>query len=61
MLTIAAVIMLTTGIAHSYLGEKYILMRLFRSDSIPELLGSDELTKTLSDSPGTLPLSLGLA
>jgi hypothetical protein len=45
MLTIAALIMLVTGIAHSYLGEKYILMRLFRRDSIPELLGSDELTK----------------
>jgi hypothetical protein len=30
MLTIAAVIMITTVIAHSYLGEKYILMRLFR-------------------------------
>jgi hypothetical protein len=45
MLTIAALIMLLTGIAHSFLGEKYILMRLFRRDNIPELLGSDEFTK----------------
>jgi hypothetical protein len=45
MLTAAAIIMLITGIAHSYLGEKYILIRLFRRDKLPELLGSDEFTK----------------
>jgi hypothetical protein len=45
MLTAAAIIMLITGIAHSYLGEKYILIRLFRRDNIPELLGSDVFTK----------------
>lgn len=45
MLTAAAIIMLLTGIAHSYLGEKYILIRLFSRDHIPKLLGSDEFTK----------------
>jgi len=45
MLTAAAIIMLIIGIAHSYLGEKYILIRLFRRDNIPELLGSDSFTK----------------
>lgn len=45
MLTAAAIIMLITGIAHSYLGERYILMRLFRRDNIPKLKGSDEFTK----------------
>ena len=45
MLTAAAIIMLLTGIPHSYLGEKYILIRLFRRDNLPELLGSDEFTK----------------
>lgn len=45
MLTVAAIIMLITGIAHSYLGEKYILIRLFQRDNLPELLGSDEFTK----------------
>jgi hypothetical protein len=45
MLTAAAIIMLLTGIAHSYLGEKYILIRLFKRDNIPNLLGGDEFTK----------------
>jgi hypothetical protein len=45
MLTAAAIIMLLTGIAHSYLGERYILIRLFRRNKLPELLGSDEFTK----------------
>lgn len=44
MLTAAAIIMLFTGIAHSYLGERYILIRLFKRDSVPELLGSDDFT-----------------
>lgn len=45
MLSIAALIMLITGVVHSYLGEKYILIRLFHRNNIPELLGSDEFTK----------------
>jgi hypothetical protein len=31
--------------AHSYLGERYILMRLFRRDDLPKLLGGTEFTK----------------
>jgi hypothetical protein len=31
--------------AHSYLGERYLLMRLFRRDNLPELLGGVEFTK----------------
>jgi hypothetical protein len=45
MLTAAAIIMLCMGLIHSYLGEKYILIRLFRRDNIPKLLGNDEFTK----------------
>ena len=33
------------GIAHSYLGEKYILIRLFRKTNLPKLLGGTEFTK----------------
>jgi hypothetical protein len=39
----AAVLMFVTGLAHSYLGERYVLMRLQR-DSLPKLLGSTEFT-----------------
>lgn len=31
--------------AHSYLGERYILIRLFRRDNLPKLLGDVEFTK----------------
>lgn len=34
------------GLAHSYLGERYILIRLFRRDNLPKLLGSDRFTRT---------------
>ena len=30
---------------HSVLGERYILMRLFRRDNLPRLFGSDAFTK----------------
>lgn len=33
------------GVAHSYLGERYILVRLFRRSNLPELFGSDVFTK----------------
>ena len=45
MLTIAAIIIFAAGLTHSYLGEKYILIRLFKRDNIPHLMGSDEFTK----------------
>ncbi len=40
----AALILFATGVAHSYLGERYILIRLFRRD-LPRLFGSDGFTK----------------
>ncbi len=45
MLHIASIILLFCGFAHSYLGERYILIRLFRRDNLPHLNGSDEFTK----------------
>ena len=43
-LTVAAALILLVAIAHSYLGERYILMRLFRRNDLPQLLGSSEFT-----------------
>ncbi len=45
MLNIAAILCLVVGIIHSYLGERYILVRLFRRENIPHLFGSDYFTK----------------
>jgi hypothetical protein len=45
MLEIAAVLIFALGAAHSYLGERYLLMRLFRRDSLPKLLGGTDFTK----------------
>jgi len=45
MLLIGSFLLLFIGFVHSYLGEKYILIRLFRRDNIPKLLGSDWFTK----------------
>jgi hypothetical protein len=44
-LKIAAALIFALGAAHSYLGERYLLMRLFRRDSLPKLLGGTEFTK----------------
>lgn len=44
MLTAAALLAISIGIIHSYLGEKYILMRLFRQP-LPRLFGDDRFTK----------------
>ena len=43
-LTIAAFLVLFVSLAHSYLGEKYILQRLFRRE-LPPLFGNDLFTK----------------
>lgn len=45
MYYIGSILLLLIGIAHSYLGERYILIRLFRRDDLPKLFGSDEFTK----------------
>jgi hypothetical protein len=45
MLLIGTIPLLIIGIIHSYLGEKYILIHLFRRDDLPKLLGSDWFTR----------------
>ncbi|NNE70552.1 MAG: hypothetical protein HKN29_09355 [Rhodothermales bacterium] len=44
MLTIAAVLIGLTGVAHSYLGERFILIPLFRRP-LPKLFGDDVFTR----------------
>jgi hypothetical protein len=44
-LVAAAVLAVGVGIAHSYLGERYILIRLFRRENLPNLFGSEWFTK----------------
>jgi hypothetical protein len=44
-LVIAAGLTMVLAAAHSYLGERYILTRLFRRDNLPKLLGGVEFTK----------------
>lgn len=45
MYYIAAVLLFVIGFAHSYLGERYILIRLFRRGELPKLFGGTEFTK----------------
>ncbi len=45
MYYLAAILIIVIGIAHSYLGEKYILIRLFRKDDLPKLYGGTKFTK----------------
>lgn len=40
----AAFLIFATGLAHSWLGERYILVRLFRRTDIPHLFGGPEFT-----------------
>ncbi len=44
MLMAAALLVIFIGLVHSVLGEKYILIRLFRKP-LPKLFGNDEFTK----------------
>lgn len=45
MLLVATALLLLTGLAHSYLGERYLLMRLFkRQELLPKLLGGTAFT-----------------
>ncbi len=41
----AAGLLILLGVAHSYLGERYILIRLFRRPDLPKLGGSDVFTR----------------
>ena len=45
LIYIAVMALLVLAIAHSYLGERYILIRLFKRDNLPKLFGSDDFTK----------------
>ena len=45
LLYFAAMALLVLAIAHSYLGERYILIRLFKRDNLPKLFGNDSFTK----------------
>jgi hypothetical protein len=45
VLLIAAVLLVVLGIAHSFLGERFILVRLFKRGKLPKLLGSDSFTQ----------------
>lgn len=44
-LLLAAALLALTAIAHSALGERYILRRLFRRADLPHLFGSDQFTR----------------
>jgi len=43
-LYIAAFLAISVGISHSYLGERYILIRLFFRNDLPKLFGSSDFT-----------------
>jgi hypothetical protein len=45
LLLVAAGLVLLVGAAHSYLGERYILIRLFRRTDLPKVFGSDLFTR----------------
>lgn len=44
VLIVAALLAVGIGLAHSFLGEKYILIRLFRQP-LPHLFGDDRFTR----------------
>lgn len=44
MLQLAALLILLLGLAHSILGERYILVRLLRRSDLPKIFGSSEFT-----------------
>jgi hypothetical protein len=44
LLELAAFLAFTVGLVHSVLGERYILIRLFRSADLPRLFGGTAVT-----------------
>ena len=44
MLQLAAVLIFLLGLAHSLLGERFILVRLFRREDLPKLFGGTAFT-----------------
>jgi len=45
VLLVAAGLAALLALGHSYLGERYVLMRLFRRDGLPMLFGGTRFTK----------------
>lgn len=45
MLITAALLAFLIGLAHSVLGERYILIRLFRRGNLPRIFGDDWFTR----------------
>jgi hypothetical protein len=43
-LNVAVILAIAVGLVHSFLGERYILSRLFRRDNLPQLFGGTEFT-----------------
>jgi hypothetical protein len=46
-LLIAAALTVAIGIAHSYLGERFVLRRLFRDSQLPSVMGSAAMTANI--------------
>jgi hypothetical protein len=44
-LTIAGLLAIAIAVVHSYLGERYLIIRLLRRDDLPHLLGDDSFTR----------------
>ncbi len=44
-LDLALVLILAVSVAHSYLGERYILVRLFCREDLPRIFGSAKFTR----------------
>ena len=44
MLYTAAFLICATGLAHSVLGERHLLVRLFKQENLPKLLGATSFT-----------------
>jgi len=42
---LGAVLLILIGMVHSYLGERYILIRLFRRGNLPKLFGGEQFTR----------------
>ena len=42
---VGALLLVIVGILHSYLGEKYLLIRLFKRGNLPKILGSESFTQ----------------
>jgi hypothetical protein len=45
LLAVAAGLIVAVAVAHSWLGERYIIVRLLRRDDLPSLFGADTFTR----------------